>query len=126
MVPAVEYPVYALVRELVGHMGAAVTEDTTCHMQLYIRTDILLFKCPSFEFVAVAFFAMFVAQVLHVTFTGLIAKWAIERMVELSKFHHPCTSILHPLAGDVFYDHAIHHIGAAGSHQFRHGPWIRS
>src|SRR5688500_9272472 len=70
MVAAIEYTMNAFIGELVGGEYTTVTQDATRHVQLYIRPQIMFRKLTAGEFVTGAFRAMFVAEILQVTFTG--------------------------------------------------------
>jgi hypothetical protein len=124
MIAAIQYTMHAFIRNLVGHIHAAEAKNATRHVQLYIGTKIMFFECASLKFVACAFLAMIIAEILQVTFTGLIADGTIERMVDQQKFHHTISCIDHSFAGNIFYHHSIHYIGAAAGHQFGHGSRI--
>ena len=124
MVTPVEYAMLTFVGKLISHIHAAVAKNATRHMQLNVWTDVVFLKRSACEFVTCSFATMFVAEILKVTFTGLVADWTIERVVDKKKFHNTVSCIDHALTGDVFYNHSIHHIGAAACNQLRHRPRI--
>ncbi len=82
MIAPVQYSMYPFISYLVGYIGATITKNAPCHVQLYIRTDIFSFKCSSFEFIAGSFFSMIISKILQITFTGLVADRAIQRMID--------------------------------------------
>src|SRR5690606_22473797 len=67
---------------LVSCFHATVTQNTTVHMQLDFVSDVLRLKCSSFEFVSCFFFSVFVAQILQLTFSGLVTNRTIQRVVD--------------------------------------------
>ena len=67
---------------------------------------------------------MFVAEVLEMAFSGLVADGAIEGMVDEQEFDDPVAGIDYLIAGDVLYHHPVHYIGTATSHEFGHGSGI--
>ena len=72
MIPAIQYAMHAVIRQLIGHIGASITKNTTIHVELDVRTNILRLKRSALEFITRAFFAMLVAQVLQMAFACLI------------------------------------------------------
>src|SRR5688572_5200225 len=51
VITPVQYTVYSFIRYLVGSENAAITKNTPCHVQLYIRTKVMFLKCPSLKLI---------------------------------------------------------------------------
>ena len=82
MLTAVKDSVLAFVGELIGCKHAAVAKYAAGHVQLNIRTDIVLFECAAVEFETCAFLSVFIAQILKLTFACLVTDRAIERVID--------------------------------------------
>ena len=68
--------------KLISCKDAAVTENTTGHVQLNVWPKVVFVKRPALEFVTCPLFAMLITKILKVTFPGLIAHRAIEGMIK--------------------------------------------
>src|SRR3989337_666501 len=93
-------------------------------MQLYVWTNIFFLKCSSRKFVTGTFFPMIVTQILQMAFAGLVANGAIQWMIQQKKFNYSISCVNHPVTGNIFNYHTIHHRSAATCYQFRHRPWV--
>jgi hypothetical protein len=82
MIAAIQYTVHTVVGELIGNKSAAITENAAVHVQLDMLTNVDLLKCSAFLFVSRFRNAMFVAEILKITFTSLVADRAIERVID--------------------------------------------
>src|SRR5690606_28261183 len=76
------HTVFTTTGNLVSRFHTTVTQNTTVHMQLDFISDVLRLKCSSFEFVSCLFFSVFVAQILQLTFSCLVANRTIQRVVD--------------------------------------------
>ena len=124
MVATVENAVLAFFGYLIGNVHAAVAEYAARHVQLDKGAEINLFKGATWKFVTGSFFSVLVAQILQVAFAGLVADGAIEGVVDEQELDNAVSCVDHFFAGNVFHDHAVHHIRSAARHEFRHWPWV--
>src|SRR5690606_2332054 len=76
------YTMFATIGNLVCRFHTTITQNTTVHVQLDFISDVLRRKCSSFEFVSCLFFSVFVAQILQLTFSCLVANRTIQRVVD--------------------------------------------
>jgi hypothetical protein len=118
--------VNSFVGKLVSGEYTAIAKNAAGHVQLNIGTQIVLFKCTPWKFISGTFLTMFITQVLQVAFPGLVADGTIQGMVDEEEFNNAIPGVDYFFTGNIFHFHAIHYIGAAGSHQFGHRSGISS
>src|SRR5574343_493756 len=82
MIPAIEHTMYPLIGYLISRKHTTVAKNTAGHVELDILTQIVFLKRTTFEFVAGSFAAVFIAEVLQMTFTGLVTNGAIQRVID--------------------------------------------
>ncbi len=95
MVAAAKDAVLAVVGELVCREHAAVAKDAARHVQFDVLADIFLLESSAFEFEPGGGYAVLVAEVLEIAFTGLVAHGAIQRVVQQQEFHNAFAGVQH-------------------------------
>ena len=82
MVTSIKDTMYPVIGDLVGNIRAAITKYASRHVQLYVRTDIFPNKRASCKLIAGLNRAVLIAEVLQVTFPGLVAHGAIQGVID--------------------------------------------
>src|SRR5688572_1402519 len=124
MISAVQHAVLTFFCDLVGDIYTTVTKYATRHVELDIRSEVYLIECSPRKFISSFFPAVFIAEILQVALSGLIANRTVERMVKEQKFHYSLACLEHLFTCNVLYHHAVHHVGPAARHQLGHWPRI--
>jgi hypothetical protein len=84
----------------------------------------MFLKSAASKLVAGSLLTMLITEILQVTFTGLVADGAIERVIDKKEFNNAIPCVNNFRARDILYLHAIHDIRAAACYQFRHWSWV--
>src|SRR4030095_14525874 len=120
MISPVQNSMFPFISQLISYINAAITQYASRHVQLYVWTNIMFFKSSSCKFIPRRISSVLIAKVLQVTFTGLVADRAIQRMIDQQEFDNSFSCIQRLLTRHTLHFHSIHYVGAATGNELWH------
>ena len=93
---AIDEPKYIVVRDLLAKTDASRAQDAALVVQGDARANLHRFGLFHFILQKTRLRgAVIDAELLQAAFAGLIANWAVQRMIDEQKFHYPALAFLH-------------------------------
>src|SRR6185503_20361351 len=60
MISPIQDSMHSFIGQLIGDISTTITEDASCHVELYVGTDIFSFKSSPCKFIPGSFLPMFI------------------------------------------------------------------
>ena len=109
-----------VIRDLVCNINTSVTQNTTCHVQLYLVSNIYFLESATIKFVAGISNTMLKREILQMTFTSLITNRTIQWMINQKYFNNTFACFYYFGRSNVLHFHSIHHTSSTRCDQLRH------